>query len=309
MKSNTKRIFIATLLIAVVVFGISYYINKISNEVIVAKINGENILKSEIEGKLHSVFEGQGFGKSSSEIQTPEISNLPKEVIKIIVREVYLDKEIAKKAKKAGLTKVRNIKQRIIEAQNKIIRQSYIDSMIKSGITEEIINEKYIELRNELSGKKEYLLHHIVVKNEKEAKRVYKSLKKGSSFEKLSKSKSVDKESGSNGGKLGYILEDNMIEEISKKVVDLDKNQISKPIKTKFGFHIVKFTDTREAKALPFEAVKNNIRQQLIQDQINALSDDLVKDAKIEILIETNIEVPELEKESIDQEDQKKRTI
>jgi hypothetical protein len=77
-----------------------------------------------------------------------------------------------------------------------------------------------------------------------------------------------------------------MIKEIADVVKNLKPNEISNPIQTKFGWHLVKFSETRDAKPLAFEAVKENIREQLIQDKLNEINAKYIKEAKIKILVE-----------------------
>lgn len=287
-KKNSTKIFIAATIVAALIFSASHYlISKRSDGNVVAKINGDKIYKSDIEKKLRSVFEGQNQG-----INLPEVENLPKEVIEILAKEIYLDKELTKTAAKSKAGKSEETLGRITEAKDKILRQAYVDSLIKSEITDQKINEKYVELTNELAGKKEYLVSHIVVKTKEDAEKIAQSLQKSTKFSEAAKKYSIDQESAGKGGELGYILEDNIIKEISEAVTKLKKNEISAPIQTKFGWHLVKFSDVRDAKALPFESVKENIRDQLIQDKLNEINSEIIKDAKIEILIQLKEEAP-----------------
>lgn len=289
-KKNSTKIFIAVTLLAALIFGVSNYLVNKANEVVIAKVNDQKILKSEIERKLRSVFDSQNLGAQGQEMKVPEIDTLPKEVIEILIKEVYLEKELTKEAKKSKVSEDKEVKYKVADAQDKIVRQAYIDFLIKQEITEQKISDKYVELSNELAGKKEYLVSHIVVKTKEEADKILKDLKSKKSspnkFSELAKKYSIDQESAEKGGELGYILEDNMIKEISDAVANLPKNEISNPVQTKFGWHLIKVSDIRDAKALPFESVKDNIRDQLIQDKINEINSKITKDAKIQLLIE-----------------------
>ena len=291
-KKNSTKIFVAITAVAALIFVASNHFLKNANEIVVAKVNDTQIFKSEIERKLRNVFDGQ-----NQEIKIPEVENLPKEVIEILIKEVYLDKKLTEEAKKSQLAKSNDIKDRIAEAQDKILRQAYVDSLLKQEITDQKVSEKYVELSNELAGKKEYLIFHIVTKTKDEAEKILKILKSkkpSAKFSELAKKYSIDQDSAENGGELGYIIEDNMIKEISDIAVTLKKDEISNPIQTKFGWHSVKVSDVREAKALPFESVKDNIRDQLTQDKLNEINAKITKDAKIQILIE--LKEPAVEK-------------
>jgi peptidyl-prolyl cis-trans isomerase C len=286
-KNSTKIFILATGVVALIFAASTYFLNQ-ENDIVVAQINDQKIFKSEIDGKLRNAFDGQNFNEQGQEINIPKIENLPKEVIELLAKEVYLDKELAKKARKSKISENKEIKNKIVDAKNKILRQAFVDSLVKQEITDQKISEKYVELSNELAGKKEYLASHIVTKTKEDAQKILKELKsKGSAnFPELAKKYSIDQDSAANGGHLGYLLEDNMMKEIADVIVNLKKDEISDPIQTKFGWHIIKIFDVRDAKALPFESAKDNIRNQLAQDKLNEINSKIIKDAKIKILIE-----------------------
>jgi parvulin-like peptidyl-prolyl isomerase len=288
-KKNAVKVFILTAIAILLILGFAAYFLNYKNDLVVAKINNKKIFKSEIEKKLQNIFDGQNFDEQNDKAKIPEISNLPKEVIEILVKEIYLDEKITSEAKKSKISRNREVKNKIADSKNKILRQAYIDSLIKNDITDEKISAKYVELSNELEGKKEYLIFHIVTRNKEEAQKIAKMLKpaQDSKFAALAKKYSIDKESADRGGEIGYVLEDNIIKEISEVISDLKKNEISSPVQTKFGWHLIKVADIRDAKALPFESVKDSIRDQLIQDKLNEINAKIIKDVKIEILIKT----------------------
>lgn len=295
-KKNSTRIFVAATLVAAAVFGASHYIfNKRESGEVIAKVNDEKIYQSEIERKLRSIFDSQ-----NQEAQLPEISSLPPEVIEILAKEIYLDRKLTEEAKKSSVGNDKKLQERITDLQDKILRQAYVDSLIKNEITDQKVNDKYAELSNDLTGKKEYLVSHIVVKTKEEADKVAKDLKakKAVRFSDEAKKYSLDQESAAKGGELGYILEDNMIKEIATVITSLKKDEISDPIETKFGWHVVKYSDVRDAKALPFEAVRDNIREQLTQDKLNEINSKITKDAQVQILVELKAAEPKSEEKA-----------
>lgn len=281
-KKNSIKILIAVTIVAATAFGVSqYFVNSSNMGPVVAKVNGEKIYKSQIQQKLLGLLSSPNQGGN-----LPDVDSLPNEVIEILAKEIYLDDEIAKLAKKENLLKNPEVKGRLHEAKNKILRQAFVDSLIKTEVNDEKISEKYVELTNELQGKKEYLISHIVTKTKDDAEKIAKELSsKKAKFSDAAKKKSLDQESGAKGGELGYILEDNIIKEIASEIVKLKKDEVSAPIQTKFGWHLVKFSETRDAKALPFEQVKDNIKEQLIENKLSEINAEIMKDAKVEVLI------------------------
>lgn len=282
---NSTKIFLAATLVAAIIFGVSqFFFCCTGSGDVVAKVNGTKIYKSQIEHKL-SVLLG---GFQTKEVELPALSTLPKEVIEILAKEVYLDDELAKIAKKSDATKTDKVQQQIRETKNAILRQAYMDSLIAEATTDEKISQKYSELSSELLTKKEYEIAHIVVKTKEEAEKIAKELARKSryyTFASAAKRYSLDKESSANGGDLGFVLETNLIKEIADVVLKMEKDQISNPIETKFGWHIVKLSDVRDAKALPFEEVKENIRQQIVKELLEKTKEEITKDVKVEILL------------------------
>lgn len=283
-NKNSVRIFSAITLLAAVILGASYYLtNKKEKGMVVAKVNGQEIYQSEVEQKLRNIFEGQG-----EEVAVPAIENLPKEVLDILIKETYLDKELSKLAKRSDVMKDKKVKERVAASESKILRQSYIESVLKKEVTEQKVSAKYAEISSNLAGKKEYSIFHIVAKSKEEAEKIYKEItakKKSIRFSDAAKKYSIDQESAERGGNLGFVLEDNMIKEIADAIVNLKQDEISAPIQTKFGWHLVKFTEVREAQPLPFDSVKQNLREQLEQDKTNEIEAKIVKDAKVKIFI------------------------
>lgn len=281
-KKLTKLIGIVAVVCAVVL-GVSFvFAKKSSNDVVVAKINKEKIYKSDIERKLRSVYATLG-----NEVEEIKVENLSTEIIEAFAKEIYLEKELVAKAKKAGVTKKENVKNDIKEAKNKIITNAYFKTIIDEKVNDKTISDKYAELTNNLAGKKEVLISHIVVKDKAQAEKIYTELtKKRANFSALAKKNSIDKETANKGGSLGYILEDNVVKEIAQVIPTLKKGEYSKPIETKFGWHIIKVDGTKDAKVAPFESVKENIKEQMIREATSSVIKDIFANSEVEVLLE-----------------------
>ncbi len=286
-KKNSTKVFIVVTIAAALVFAASQYFLKKENGTVVATVNKQKIFKADLEKKLRNVFEGQNFGSQTAEIKIPEIESLPKEVIEILAKEIYIEKVLTKEAKNSKVVKSKEVAEKIAEIQEIILRQSYLDSIVKEEITDEKVSEKYTELSNQLAGKKEYSIARIVSKTKEDSEKLAKELKskKSVKFSDLAKKYSIDQESAQRGGDLGYVMEDNLIKEISDTIATLKKDEVSSPIQTKFGWYLIKVLDVRDAKALPFETVKDAIREQIAQEKINEVNSKITKDVKIEVLI------------------------
>ena len=287
-RKKLLKAFISVTALATVVFcGFMLFSgsNK-TNSSTVAIINGEKITKADVDQKLRGIFEGQNFS-NQADYKPIDVTALPKDVVEIIAKEIYIERKLTQEAQKSKVANLEETKNKIAESTAKILRQSYIDSVIKNEVTDQKISDKYAELTNEIAGKNEYAISHIVVKSKEAAEKLTKELKakKPAKFSDLAKKYSIDQESGQKGGDLGYILEDNIVKEIYSEIAKLKKGEVSNPIETKFGWHLIKYTDVREANPLPFEEVKENIREQLYQDAINGINSKITKNIKIEVLL------------------------
>ena len=301
-NKNLVKIFATTAILVSIAIAATYIAKNNSADEVVAKIGNKKIFKSQIQSKLAEVFSG---GAQNADVKVPELDSLPVEIIEVLAKEVYINKKLIKKAKKSKIASSQETKDKIKSAKNIILVEGYIASIVEDRVNEQTIKDKYLELVKDLEGKKEYLVKHIVVAKESEAKKIYSKLRRTpSSFNRLVTKHSIDKESAGNKGSLGYIIEDNIIKEISDAIFKLKKNQISKPIKTQYGWHVIKYTDIRDAKILEFESVAENIRSQMVQETIASIKSDLIKDKEVKILYSKPEEVDALDQDINEKESQ-----
>ena len=287
--TSRRKKALRNLTVVTIIFAIGFLTTKIFNlkakqdDVLVAQMGKEKIYKSEIERKLQTIFADE-----QQLIAVPALETLPKEVVEIVVKEIFSDRQILKLAKKEGFEKQDSVREKITNFQEKTIRQAYLDSIIEKEITKEKVSEKYAEITNSLSGKKEYQIAHILTKSKEDADKILLELnsKKTLKFSELAKRYSLEQQSAQNGGDLGFILEDNITKEIADELINLKIDDVSAPIKTKLGWHLVKLLDSREAKAITFEESKDKIREQLIQNKINELNNSLIAGNEVKLLME-----------------------
>jgi peptidyl-prolyl cis-trans isomerase C len=154
------------------------------------------------------------------------------------------------------------------------------DYVKKNPVTDAQIKAEYDRYKAQV-GDKEYHARHILVATEDEAKAIIAKLKGGAKFEELAK-QSKDG-TAANGGDLDWASPASYVPEFSKAMVALQKGAITEtPVKTQFGFHVIKLEDVRAAKIPPMEEVKQQISDSLQQRKLAAYRDDLMKKAKIQ---------------------------
>lgn len=201
---------------------------------------------------------------------------------KLIIEEI-----VAQEAIKKGMDKLADVITQIDLARQTILIRAYLQDFIKNNaLGDDVLKAEYDKIKSQM-GDKEYHARHILVEKETEAKDIIAKLKKGEKFEKLAE-KSKDPGSKATGGDLGWAAPANFVPEFSAAMTKLQKGQYTtEPVKSQFGWHIIKLEDSRTMQAPPFDEVKQNLRQRAQQQQIDKMISDLRAKAKVEETAET----------------------
>ncbi|QHJ01213.1 peptidylprolyl isomerase [Xylophilus rhododendri] len=235
----------------------------------IAVVNGKAVPKSRAD------VLSQQIAKSGRPI-TPEVEGQIKD--EVIAREIFLQE-----AQKQGLEGTEDYKNQMeLARQTILIRDLFAKWQDKNPISDTEAKAEYDKFAA-ANGSKEYKAHHILVDKESDAKDIIARLKKGAKFEDIAKKQSKDTGSGANGGELDWASPNNYVKEFSDGLASLKKGQITEtPVKSQFGYHIIRLDDVREAKLPPFDQVKPQIVQQLQQQKLAAYQQDLRSKAKVE---------------------------
>jgi peptidyl-prolyl cis-trans isomerase C len=147
------------------------------------------------------------------------------------------------------------------------------------------LQQRYQEKLKSMPPEEEVHARHILVATEAEAKDLLAELKKGTAIEKLAKDKSTDKASGAEGGDLGWFKRPDMVKEFADAAFALKKGEMSEaPVKTQFGYHIIKMEDRRQGSAPSFDEMSDQIREEIARETVMHFIDQLRSTAKIEKL-------------------------
>ena len=235
----------------------------------IAIVNGKAIPSSRVEALKQQV-------ERSGRPVTPEMMGQIKE--ELIAREIFMQE-----ARKRGLDASEDYKNQLEMArQSLLIRELFADFQKKNPITDADIKAEYDKF-SAANGGKEFRARHILVEKEDEALDLITQIKKGGSFEELAKKASKDPGSGANGGDLDWAAAGSYVPEFSAAMSKLDKGQMTEaPVKTQFGFHIIRVDDVREAQLPKLDEVKPQITQQLQQQKIAKYQESLRSKAKIQ---------------------------
>lgn len=207
---------------------------------------------------------------------TPEMEGQIKD--EVVAREIFMQE-----AQKRGLDASEDFKNQMeLARQTLLIRELFASYQKANPVTDAEIQAEYDKFKA-ANGGKEYKARHILVEKEEEAKAIIASLKKGGKFEEIAKKQSKDPGSGANGGDLDWANAGSYVPEFSSELVKLKKGQTTDvPVKSQFGFHVIRLDDVREAQLPPMEQVKPQIAQQLQQVKLSKFQDELRTKAKVE---------------------------
>jgi peptidyl-prolyl cis-trans isomerase C len=196
----------------------------------------------------------------------------------LIAREIFMQE-----ARKRGLDASEDYKAQLeLARQSLLIRELFANFQKKNPVTDAEIKAEYDKFVA-ANGGKEYRARHILVEKEDEAKALIADLKKGGKFEELAKKASKDPGSGANGGDLDWANAASYVPEFSNAMVKLEKGQMTDaPVKSQFGFHIIRVDDVRDAQLPKLEEVKPQITQQLTQSKLGKFQEDLRAKAKVQ---------------------------
>ena len=235
----------------------------------IAIVNGKAVPTARMEALAQQVAR-------SGRPVTPEMQGQMRE--EIIAREIF-----GQAAQAQGLDATEDYKNQLeLTRQSILIRELFADFQKKNPVTDEETKAEYDKFASANAGK-EYRARHILVEKEDQAKALIAQLKKGAKFEDLAKKNSKDPGSGANGGDLDWANASSYVKEFSDALVALSKGKMTDtPVKTQFGFHIIRLDDLREAQLPKYEDVKPQIAQQLQQQKIAKFQEDLRAKAKVE---------------------------
>ncbi len=235
----------------------------------VAVVNGKPVPKARVDALAAQL------AKSGRPV-TPEMQGQLKD--EVIAREVFMQE-----AQKRGLDASDDFRTQMeLARQTLLIRELFADYQKNNPVTDADIKAEYDKFTS-ANGGKEYRARHILVEKEDEAKAIIASLKKGGKFDEIAKKQSKDPGSGANGGDLDWAGPASYVSEFSGALVKLKKGQMTdSPVKTQFGWHVIRLDDLREAQLPKLEEVKPQIAQQLQQQKLGKFQEDLRGKAKVE---------------------------
>lgn len=247
---------------------------------VVATVNGDKIMKSTLDGYLALLKKS---GKADPHAALDDL----------IATEVALQD-----AKKTDILSRADIQKKISDFKRNVLLTTWTKEKVASfEINDADLKAAYDERVGALTSK-EYNARHILLKKEDEAKAIIKELEGGADFEKVAKEKSTGP-SATNGGSLGWFKAQTMVPAFANAVKAMKKGEVSKePVKTQFGFHVIKVEDSRDAKLPTIESLKPQLQRVLAQKKMLAYMEEQKKTADIKILMKEETKSEEKKEET-----------
>jgi len=167
--------------------------------------------------------------------------------------------------------------------EDQVVQDFWLQKELAKRVTPDKLQARYQEKLKSMPAEDEVHARHILVATEQEAKDLLAELKKGTPFDKLAKEKSTDKASGAEGGDLGWFKRTDMVKEFSDAAFALKKGETSEaPVKTQFGYHLIKVEDRRQAPPPSFEELADQLREEVQRETVTQYIDQLHANAKVE---------------------------
>jgi peptidyl-prolyl cis-trans isomerase C len=235
---------------------------------VVARVNGTDVRQSDL------AMAEEDLGSNIPQM-TPEAK---REYLITFMGDMLL---VAKAAEAKKIADSNEFKQKLAYTRTKLLMENYLQSEAKAAVTDAELRKVYEEAVGQMRTETEVHARHILVETEDEAKAVVAELKKGADFAELAKAKSKDPGSA-DGGDLGYFTRDQMVPEFSEVAFRLAKGDLSDPVKSQFGWHVIKVEDKRTRQPPEFEKVKDQLENFVVRRQQSALITKLRAEGNIE---------------------------
>jgi peptidylprolyl isomerase len=245
---------------------------------VLATYKGGDVKESQVMEQFKPMLDAQEMTKDKKFSDLD--ANTQETLVKAYVNIQLLNQE----AKNQNIDSSPEFKKKIEDIKSQLIQQMLIENYLKTAVTDDMVNKAYDDLVKSLKGQREIKVAHILVATEEEAKKIKKQINKdGSNFAELAKKFSTDTGTKTSGGELGYILKGQLVPSFEEVAFALKKKEISDPVLTQFGYHIIKVIDERPATIPTKEEAKSRLVAQLNKEAIEKYFSDLTSKADVKL--------------------------
>lgn len=238
---------------------------------VVARINGTELHRSDVIEAIRGL---------PPQVQQQPIERLYPALLDQMVGTVL----VSQAGRKQKLQDDPEVKKRLALIQDQLIADAYVQKLLQKQVTEPKLRARYDKFIKDAPPREEVHARHILVASEDEAKGIIAELKKGADFNKLAQEKTTDPSGKTSGGDLGYFTKEDMVPEFADAAFKLKPGEFTEtPVKTQFGWHVIKVEDKRMAKPPTFEQIKPKLGNEMSREIVG----DRVKELRLAAKIET----------------------
>lgn len=264
-----KRSFVAAAILALAALGTSTNPSFAQDDKVVAKVNGNTITEADMR------FANAEIGA--------QLGDIPENIKRRALAEYLIDNALfAEAAIAAKIAADPAFEEQMQYVRRRLLREQYFEKQLKGAISEADAKKIYDQRVAQLKSEDEVAARHILVDTEEKAKEILAKIKAGGDFAALAKENSTDTGSKEQGGFLGYFGRGQMIPEFEKAAFTMIKGQVSEPVKTNFGWHVIKLEDRRRKPPPSFDEVKETILNSLAVLKAQEVVAALRKKANVE---------------------------
>lgn len=239
------------------------------------------------EDKVIATINGKPITDADLAVADSEIGgdmgSMPDDQKRMSLVEFLIDNQLfAEAAEDSKLDQGAEFESRLAYLKRRALRELYFEKVIKGSVSDADARKLYDEQVQKLKPEEEAQASHILVETEAEAKDIKGKLNNGGDFATLAKEHSKDPGSKDNGGDLGFFTRGQMVPQFEEAVFSMNKGDVSNPVQTQFGWHLIKLADKRTKAPPAFEVVKDRILQSMLLQKASKTAIDLRSKAKIE---------------------------
>jgi peptidyl-prolyl cis-trans isomerase C len=221
---------------------------------------------------------------------TDEIQNLPEQyrgmpadrLMPLMLNQLITNKLLLAEGNRQKLGDSEDVKKKVERYRERAVQQVLLQQVVAKTVNDQALQELYKKYVAENPAKEEVSARHILVNSEAEGTAIIAQIKAGGDFATLAKQKSKDP-AAQNGGDLGFFTKEDMVKEFADAAFAMKSGEVSqKPVKTQFGFHVIKVEDRRTANPVSFDEAKEDLQSQLSQQAVSQYIESLRAGAKVE---------------------------
>jgi len=246
---------------------------------LVAKVDGEELRLSDVAATAADLLPQQLRGVPPATL----MQMLPPEVSRQLVDRAITERALVIAARAAGLDKDEEVRQRVRRAEEQELQQALLSREVNAQVTEQAVRARYDQEAARRRGEEEVRARHILVQTEAEARAALAEVKGGADFAEVAKRLSKDPGSRESGGDLGFFKKSDMVPEFAEAAFAMQPGQVSSaPVRSPFGWHIIKLEERRTAPVPSFEEARQQIERKMMEEQVDAVVRRIRAAAKVE---------------------------